>query len=149
MTEPAAAVNQTSSACPTKNCTNLSGTTNTSKSCVGSKAFVVTGTPNKKDSIQNLINGEVQGIENSHDKMNIHGKKKNSGRITMHDLYKIYKENAGQLSYQEYILGMRNACAHILGYQEINCLGSNGKEQESDSGHTADHASEQNAVRLT
>jgi len=37
---------------------------------------VVTGTPNKKDSIQNLTNGELQGIENSHKKVNINSKKK-------------------------------------------------------------------------
>jgi hypothetical protein len=86
---------------------------------VGCKALVATGTANKKDSIQNLVNGEIPGIENSHDKMNIHGKKNNSSRITMHYLYKIYKKNLSHLSYQEYIQGTRNVCAHILGYPEI------------------------------
>ena len=76
MAEPAASVSLTSSACLTKNCTNLSSSTNRRKRCVGSKVFVVTGTPNKKDSIQNLTNGELQGIENSHKKVNINSKKK-------------------------------------------------------------------------
>ena len=63
----------------------------------------------------------LQGTENSHDKMNIHAKK-DSNRITMRDLYKIYKVNSGQLSFQEYILGTRNACSSILGYPEINVI---------------------------
>jgi len=56
MTEPAAAVSQTYSAYPTMNWTHLSGSTNTSKSFVGSKAFVVTSTPYEKDPIQNFTN---------------------------------------------------------------------------------------------
>jgi len=90
--------------------------------------------------------GEVQGIENMHDTVNIDGNRKNGGDISLRDMYKIYKENEGQLSYQEYIKEILIACAHDLGYTEINFLGSNGKEQESDYGHTAEHASEQNAV---
>jgi hypothetical protein len=42
----------------------------------------------------------------------------------------------------------RGMSARILGNPEMNCLGSNGKEKESDSGHTAEHASEQNCTCL-
>jgi hypothetical protein len=90
--------------------------------------------------------GEVQGIENIHDTVNIDGNRKNGSDISLPDVYKIYKQNAGQLSYQEYVKETLNSCAHSLGNQEIILLGSNGKEQESKSGHTAECASEQNAV---
>jgi hypothetical protein len=90
---------------------------------------------------------EVQGIENSLDNVNINGNRKNGSDVPLHDIYKIYKQNAGQLSYQEYVKETLNACAHILGHPEVICVGSNGKGQESNSGHTAENASEQNSVR--
>jgi hypothetical protein len=93
--------------------------------------------------------GEVQGVENSVDEVNIDGNRKNGSDIPLHDIYKIYKQNAGQLSYQEYIKQTMNACAHIMGRPEMICLGSNGKGQESNSRHTAEHASEQNALRVS
>jgi len=67
-----------------------------------------------------MIMESYGGVENSHDKVNIDGKKKKRILITMCDLYKIYKENAGQLSYPEYIREIRNLCACILGYPEMN-----------------------------
>jgi len=89
---------------------------------------------------------EVRGIEKIHDTVNIDGNRKNGSDISLHDMYKIYKQNAGQLIYQEYIKETLNVCARSLGYPEMIFLGSSGKEQESDSGHTAEHASEQNAI---
>jgi len=62
MTELAAGVSQTYSAYPTTNFISLSGRTNTSKSSVDSKAFVVASTQNKKDSKQNIINGSKRKL---------------------------------------------------------------------------------------
>jgi hypothetical protein len=92
---------------------------------------------------------EVQGIENSLGVVNIDGKRKSGSDIPLHDIYKIHKENASQLSYQECVKETLNASPHILGRPEMVCLGSNGKGQESNSGHTAENASEQNAMRLS
>jgi hypothetical protein len=72
--------------------------------------------------------------------------RKNGSDISLHDMYKTYKQNAGQLNYQEYITELLNACALSLGDPEIIFLGTNGREQESNSGHTAEHAGEQNAI---
>ena len=90
--------------------------------------------------------GEVQGIKNIHDTMTVDGNRKNGSDISLHDIYKICNQEAGQLSYQKYIKETMNACTHSLGYPEMIFLGSNGKEQEPHSGHTAEHASEQNAI---
>jgi hypothetical protein len=90
--------------------------------------------------------GEVRGIENIHDIVNIDGNRINGSDISLHDTCKIYKQNAGQLSYQEYMKETLNTCACSLGYPETIFLGSNGKKQESSSGHAAEHASEQNSI---
>ena len=90
--------------------------------------------------------GEMQGIENMHDTVNIDGSRKNGSDISLPDMYKIYKQNEGPLSYQEYVKEILIACAHVLGCTEIIRMGSNGKEQESDNGHTAERAGEQTAV---
>jgi hypothetical protein len=90
--------------------------------------------------------GEVQEIENIHDTVNVDGNSRNGSDISLHDMYKIYKQNAGQLSYKQYIKETLHACACSLGYPEMISLGSNGNEQESDSGHTVEHAREQSAI---
>lgn len=48
----------------------------------------------------------------------IGGKKEKSTCITLQDIYKIYRENAGQLNYQEYLQAIRNLCEHIQGRPE-------------------------------
>ena len=88
----------------------------------------------------------MQGIGNKHDTVNIDGNRKNGSDIPLPDMYKIYKQNARQLSCEEYVKEIQIACAHGLGCTEIFFIGSNGKEQESNNGHTAEDASEQNAV---
>jgi len=90
--------------------------------------------------------GEVRGIADIHDTVNIDSDRKNGSDISLHDMYKTYKQNAGQLSYKEYIKEVLNACAQSLGYPEMIFLGATGEEQESDSGHTAEHAGEQIAI---
>ena len=84
--------------------------------------------------------------ENMHDTVNIDASRKNGSHISLPDMYKIYKQNDGSLSYKEYINEILIACAHVLGNTEIILTGSNGKEQESNNAHTAERASEQNAV---
>ena len=87
--------------------------------------------------------GEVQGIETIHDTVNTDGNRKNGSDIS---LCKIHKQTAGQLSNQEYIIETLDAYARSLGYQVMLVCGLNGKEQESDSGHAAEHASEKIAI---
>lgn len=97
--------------------------------------------------------GEVQGIESNHDKVNTDGNRGNGSDISLHDLYKLYKQNAGQLSFQEYVKEILHACARILsdhrfevlGFPEMICSRSSGNEQESDNRHT-EHASEGIAI---
>jgi hypothetical protein len=88
--------------------------------------------------------GKVRGIENIRDTVNIDSDGKNGSDISLQDMYRTYKQNGGQLSYQEYIKKMLNACTESLGYPEIIFLGTSGKE--SNSGYTADHSGEQNAI---
>jgi hypothetical protein len=91
--------------------------------------------------------GEVQGIENIHNTVNIDSDRKNGSDISLHDMYKTYKQNAGQLSYQEYVQETLFACYCCLEtYPQAIFSGANGKEQEFDSGYTAEHAGEQNAI---
>ena len=65
--------------------------------------------------------GEVQGIENSHDEVDVGGKKEKRSCIKMRDVNKIDKENAGQLSYPGYIPEIWNLCVCSSGYAEMNC----------------------------
>jgi hypothetical protein len=96
---------------------------------------------------------EVQGIERNHDEVNTDDNRGNGSDIPLHDVYKLYKQNAGQLSFHKYVKETLTASAHILadhrfevlGCPEVICSRSNGNEQESDNGCT-EHASEENAI---
>ena len=90
--------------------------------------------------------GEVRGIENIHNTVNTDGNRKYGSDISLPDMYKIYKPNEGQLSYQECMKETLSACTCSLGYPEMTLLGSSGEKQESERGHTAEHASEQNSI---
>jgi len=53
--------------------------------------------------------------------VDVGGEKKKRNCNAVCDLNKKYKEHAGQLSYPGYIQEIRNFCACILGYPEMNC----------------------------
>ena len=97
-------------------------------------------------------NQEVQGLENNHGQVNIDGNEENSA-VPLHDIYKIYRQNTGRLSFQEYVKETMNVCVRILtdsACEVLDCpegisIRSNGNEQKPDNGCT-EHASARNGI---